>query len=88
MTTKADHNGIRQRPIPMDVLKVPAQVSDGARQSGRILQAGGQGFESPKLHFYQAKHRSYEVLLRHRARCVPDWFPARELARVIRLALA
>ena len=54
MTTKADHNGIHQRPIPTDVLEVPAQVNDGARQSGRILQAEGQGFESPKLHSYQA----------------------------------
>jgi hypothetical protein len=36
------------------------------------LQAGGQGFESPKLHSYQVKRRSREALLRRRARYVPD----------------
>jgi hypothetical protein len=56
LTTKLDHNGTRRRPIPADAPVAQSQVSDCARQSRRILQAGGQGFESPKLHSYQAKH--------------------------------
>jgi hypothetical protein len=40
LTTTADDNRIRRRPIPADA--PAAQVSDCARQSGRILQAGDQ----------------------------------------------
>jgi hypothetical protein len=40
LTTKADHNGIRLGPIPADAPKAHPQVSDDARQPGRILQAG------------------------------------------------
>jgi hypothetical protein len=47
LTTKADHNGTRHGPIPADALVLQNQVSDCLRQSGRTLQAGGQGFESP-----------------------------------------
>jgi hypothetical protein len=54
----------------------PHSLLAGVIQVGRLgqrsLQAGGQGFESPKLHSYLVKHRSYKVLLRRRARCVPD----------------
>jgi hypothetical protein len=47
LTTNPDHNRIRHEPILADSLWLQAQVSDGIRQSARILQVGGQGFESP-----------------------------------------
>ena len=47
LTTKPDHNKIRHEPIPADSAKAQAQVSDGIRQTARILQAGGRGFKSP-----------------------------------------
>jgi hypothetical protein len=43
LTAKPDHNGIRHEPILADPMRAPAQVSDGIRQSARILQAGAQG---------------------------------------------
>jgi hypothetical protein len=45
--SKPDYNGIRHEPILADPMEARAQVSDGIRQSARILQAGGRGFESP-----------------------------------------
>jgi len=41
LTTKPDHNGIRQKPILADTPWPQSQASDGKRQSARILQAGG-----------------------------------------------
>jgi len=38
LTTKVDHNGTRREPIPADASMAQTQVSDGGRQSGRILQ--------------------------------------------------
>jgi hypothetical protein len=42
LTTKPDHNRVRHEPILADTPWPQAQVSDGIRQSARILQAGGQ----------------------------------------------
>ena len=47
LTTKADHNRVRRGPILTDVLWLQAQISGNDRQAGRILQAGGRGFEPP-----------------------------------------
>jgi hypothetical protein len=41
LTTSADHNGARRRPIPADAPVAQSQVDDYARQSGRILQVEG-----------------------------------------------
>jgi hypothetical protein len=41
LTTKPDHNGTRCGPIPADASKAQLQVSDGNRQSGRILRSEG-----------------------------------------------
>jgi len=42
LSTKADHNKTRHGPIPADAREAQPQVSDAARQSGRILQAEGR----------------------------------------------
>jgi hypothetical protein len=47
LTTKPDHNRIRHEPILADTPWPQAEVSDGNRQSARILQAEGREFESP-----------------------------------------
>ena len=46
MTTKPDHNGNRQRAILADPSWLHTQVSDGGRQSGRILRSEGHGYRS------------------------------------------
>jgi hypothetical protein len=47
LTTRADHNKTGREPIGSDAQDAQSQVRDGFRQPGRILQARGQGFESP-----------------------------------------
>ena len=42
MTTKADHNDIRPRPMESDNRKPDSQMSDGSRQGAGSLQANGQ----------------------------------------------
>jgi hypothetical protein len=49
----------------------PAKIEVGASDQ-RSLQAGGQGFESPKLHSYQAKRHHREASRRRHTRCVPE----------------
>jgi hypothetical protein len=56
VTPMADTNKPGFLRMRTDQRKQSAQAMDGPGHLVRILQAGGQGFESPKLHFYQAKH--------------------------------
>jgi hypothetical protein len=45
LTPRHGHNGTQRGPIPADDPAAQGQVSDRARQSGRILQAGDQARE-------------------------------------------